>query len=157
MSKFQLDNGCSCLLELSINRRLLLYNLVDMILKLVCLHWQFWDLLAKNKLQIYNPMCFYAVCYSLARNISGICWVHVQHINYVNCFINSADCAVTQICKQLLYKLTKCKKCLYSIIINQTKLYNLYCCCIMLDVMLKIILLHYCMVLTSLPSSWLKF
>jgi hypothetical protein len=35
---------------------------------------QFWDISAKNKLRIYNPMCFYAVRYSLARNYSGICY-----------------------------------------------------------------------------------
>jgi hypothetical protein len=66
------------------NCRLLLYSLVDV-------HdiETFRDISAKNKLQIYNPMCFYAVCYSLERNISGICWVHVQHVNYVT--------AVTQI------------------------------------------------------------
>ena len=28
---------------------------------------------ANEQTSNYNPMCFYAVCYSLARNISGIC------------------------------------------------------------------------------------
>jgi hypothetical protein len=48
-----------------------------------------------------------------------------------NCPVQ-ADCtgAATQMCKKLLCKLTKCKKCSFSIIINQTNLYNLHCCCI---------------------------
>jgi hypothetical protein len=51
----------------------IVYILVDVHDIETGLSTQFWDISAKNKLQIYNP-----ICYSLARNISGICWVHVQ-------------------------------------------------------------------------------
>jgi hypothetical protein len=65
------------LLPLGIVDYCYIYRLVDVHDIETGLSTQFWDLSAKNKLQIYNPMCFYAVCYSLARNISWICWVHV--------------------------------------------------------------------------------
>jgi hypothetical protein len=72
MSKFQLDNVCSCLLELSITVQ---YTLVDVHDIETGLSTQILRYFSKEQTSIYNPMCFYAVCYSfiIARNISGIC------------------------------------------------------------------------------------
>jgi hypothetical protein len=144
------------------NCRLLLYNLVDVYDIEIGLSTQFLRYFSKEQTSNLQSHVFLRCMLLVSekyiaylRDLLSTCTACKLCKRWVNCLVPWLCCNTNF--KQLLCKLTKCKKCLYSIIINQAKLYNLYCCCIMLDVTLKIILLHYCMVLTSLPSSWLKF
>jgi hypothetical protein len=121
MSKFQLDNGCSCLLELSIT--------VYIQSSGRAWHWNWFVytiLRYFSKEQTSNLQshvflrCMLLVSETYFRDLLSTCTACKR---WVNCLVLTV-LHVTQICKQLLCKLTKCKKCLYSIIINQAKLYN---------------------------------